>query len=145
MTDVELEYGENDLSADEYKQLRKDVGWKEICDNQIQKSIDASDYIVTVRHKKKIVGMARCLTDGVYIAYIFDVVVASSYQKCGIGKKIMNQVLDHFREQQEYLMQIVLLAVNREVEGFYQTLGFKKYPNLLNGAGMGMWINGKPY
>lgn len=145
MADAELFYGENDLSADEYKQLRKDAGWKDICDKQIQRSIDASDYIATARCNGKIVGMARCLTDNVYIAYVFDVVVASQYQKRGVGKKLMNQIMNHFQEQHDYLMQIVLLAVSHETEGFYKKLGFKRYPNLLNGAGMGMWIHGKPY
>ena len=54
MTDAELEYGENDLSADEYKQLRKDAGWKEICDNQIQKSIDASDILSQYGTRKEL-------------------------------------------------------------------------------------------
>lgn len=145
MVDIDIIYGENDLSADEYRLLREDAGWKTLPDEQIKASLEASNYVVTARKNGEIVGMARCLTDSVYIAYVFDVVVSGKYRSCGIGKIIMERVINHFIEENRFLMQIVLLAVSSDVEEFYKKIGFKRYPSLLNGAGMGMWINGKPY
>lgn len=136
---------ENNLTVDEYRLLRVDAGWKEINDEQIAQSIDACDYIVTARHGTQIVGMARCLTDGVYMAYVFDVIVHSEYRGKGIGRKMVEKVINHFETDNDYLMQIVLLAITADVEPFYRKMGFKKYPNILNGSGMGMWIHGKPY
>lgn len=140
-----LVFRENDLSAFEYKKLRKDAGWKDLDDNQIEKSINNSDYIVTVREEESIIAMARTISDGAYMTYIFDVVVSSEYRGCGIGKTMIEQIIEYYKNTTKDMMQIVLVAVSAEVEGFYKKIGFKKYPNLISGAGMGMWINGKPY
>ncbi len=140
-----LTYGENDLSVEEYKILRTDAGWKPIPDEQIRKSIDACNYSITVRKQDQIIGMARCLSDDVYMTYVYDVVVHSKFRGNNIGKTMMEKVISHYKDRCDYLMQIVLLAVTSDVEPFYKTLGFKRYPNLINGSGMGMWINGKPY
>ena len=141
----EVVFEENNLTVDEYKFLRSDAGWKEINDEQIARSIDACDYIVTARYGTQIVGMVRCLTDGVYMAYVFDVIVHSKYRGNGIGRKMVEKVINHFETDNNYLMQIVLLAITADIEPFYRKMGFKKYPNILNGSGMGMWIHGKPY
>lgn len=140
-----LIYSENNLSLEEYKILRADAGWKTIPDEQIKQSLNSCDYTIVVRNSNQIVGMARCLSDSVYITYIFDVVVHSEYRGRNIGKEMMRKVINHYKSRNSYLMQLVLLAVTSDVELFYKKLGFKKYPNLLNGSGMGMWINGKPY
>lgn len=143
--DDKLIYGENNLLVEEYKLLREEAGWKGMPEEQIKQSLNACDYIVTVRDADQIVGMARCLSDGVYMAYIFDVVVHRDYRGKNIGRSIIEKIICHYKDSNNYLMQIVLLAVTSDVEPFYKKLGFKRYPNLLNGAGMGMWINGKPY
>lgn len=140
-----LTYEENNLLVDEYKLLRADAGWKDMPEEQIRKSLNSCEYIVAVRDAGKIIGMARCLSDGVYMTYVFDVVVHRDYRGKNIGRSIIEKIVCHYKSVNSYLMQIVLLAVTSDVETFYKKLGFKKYPNLLNGAGMGMWINGKPY
>ncbi len=141
----EFFYSENDLSVEEYKLLRADAGWKNLPDDQIEQSLNSCDYVVSVRKGGQIAAMARCLSDGIYMAYIFDVVVYSEYRGRNIGKAMIEKVINHYKSGSNYLMQLVLLAVTSDVEPFYKKLGFKKYPNLLNGSGMGMWINGKPY
>ena len=79
------------------------------------------------------------------MAYVFDVIVHSEYRGKGIGRKMVEKLINHFETDNDYLMQIVLLAITADVEPFYRKMGFKKYPNILNGSGMGMWIHGKPY
>lgn len=142
---AEVIYSENDITIDEYKTLRENAGWKNLPDEQIVDSLLGTSLVITARSDDGIVGMARCVSDGAYMTYIYDVVVLDSYRTNGIGRKMIEMIIDHYKNKTKNLMQIVLIAIDANAEGFYKKLGFKKYPNLLSGPGMGIWINGKPY
>lgn len=142
---TEVIYSENDITIEEYKILRENAGWKSLPDEQIKESLLGTNYLVVARVEASIIGMARCISDGRYMTYIYDVVVLDQYRSRGIGKKMIETIIDHYRNMTQNLMQFVLVAIDSDAEAFYKKIGFKKYPNLLSGPGMGMWINGKPY
>lgn len=134
------------ISIADYKKIRADVGWFEMSNEQIEKTLRNSDYIVSVIIDNEAVGMARCVSDQVYMVFIYDVAVCKAYQHRGIGGFLIQNIIDHYKKISipGSPMQINLMAA-KGVEEFYKLQGFKKYPNLLNGSGMGQWINGKPY
>jgi ribosomal protein S18 acetylase RimI-like enzyme len=71
--------------------------------------------------ENKIVGVGRALADGCDCSYICDIAVHPKYQGIGLGKKIIQYLV----EKSEGHKKIILYS-NPGKEGFYQKLGFKK-------------------
>jgi predicted N-acetyltransferase YhbS len=61
------------------------------------------------------------LSDGKYYGAIYDVIVDPEYHGNGIGKLIMNDIID----QGKHMTYVTLFAVPGKLD-FYQRLGFKK-------------------
>ncbi|MEQ1656411.1 MAG: GNAT family N-acetyltransferase [Nitrospira sp.] len=66
-----------------------------------------------------LVGFGRVLTDFVYRATIWDVIVDEAYQKRGIGAEIVQRILHHPR-----LKKVELFWLCTRRPGFYEKLGF---------------------
>ena len=66
-----------------------------------------------------LVGFGRVLTDFVYRATIWDVIVEEAYQKQGIGAEIVQRILQHPR-----LKKVELFWLCTRRPGFYEKLGF---------------------
>jgi GNAT superfamily N-acetyltransferase len=67
----------------------------------------------------QLVGFGRVLTDFVYRATIWDVIVDEAYQKQGIGAEIVQRILQHPR-----LKRVELFWLCTRRPGFYEKLGF---------------------
>ncbi len=70
--------------------------------------------------KGKLIGCGRALSDEVYQAVLYDIVVHQDFRNSGIGTAIVKHLLDSIKAK-----NIILYAVPG-VEAFYGTLGFKK-------------------
>ena len=135
-----LQYLEG-INVDDYNRLRNEVGWGELPRQQAQIGLDNSSYVVSCNEQGKIVGTARVLWDGGYVAYIADVMVSPDYQRIGIGRRLMQMVMDYLRthvNEQWDIMTVLIAAKGKE--GFYKKFGFEKRPNEKLGAGMSQWI-----
>ena len=66
-------------------------------------------------------GFARVLTDYVFKAIVFDVIVAGDKRGEGLGKTLMSLVLNH--EKLRSVKQVELYCLP-ELSGFYEQLGF---------------------
>ncbi|MED1425669.1 GNAT family N-acetyltransferase, partial [Bacillus altitudinis] len=51
-----------------------------------------------VKDNNQIIGMGRIVGDGAIYFYIQDIVVHPEYQKNGIGKKIMNTLVEYLNQ-----------------------------------------------
>ncbi len=99
---MKIDYSSNEIiTKEEVIFVFSKVGWNKNPDN----IIDAfkHSYYVTARHKGKLVGFARAISDGYYYTGIYDVVVLPDYQKKGIGQNMMSQLLEKFRGQYIFL------------------------------------------
>ena len=67
----------------------------------------------------KLIGAGRALADGVDCSYICDVAIHPEYQGQGIGKKIINKLIEDSKEHQK----IILYSVPSK-EPFYENFGF---------------------
>lgn len=67
----------------------------------------------------RLVGFGRVLTDFVYRATIWDVIVDEAFQKQGIGAEIVQRILHHPR-----LKKVELFWLCTRRPGFYEKLGF---------------------
>lgn len=73
----------------------------------------------------KAVGMGRVISDGVADAYIQDLVVLADWRNSGVGKLILELLLDECRSRK--IAWIGLIAEPGK-EDFYSSLGFRSMP-----------------
>lgn len=81
--------------------------------------LDHSDVVLCAWDGDRLVGFGRVLTDFVYRATIWDVIVDQTYQKQGIGTELVQRILNHPR-----LKKVELFWLCTRRPGFYEKLGF---------------------
>ncbi|MCX8642196.1 MULTISPECIES: GNAT family N-acetyltransferase [unclassified Gilliamella] len=91
---------------------------------RFQAMLDNANLIITAWDKDTLVGIARCLTDFVYITYLADLAVDNRYQKQGIGKQLIKEVQNYTGLD----CAITLLAAPQAVE-YYGHIGFNCHPS----------------
>jgi len=106
------------------KQLQcvyESVGWNRHTTDVIQTIFDASNVICLAFQQEKVVGIGRALSDGVFNAAIYDVVVHRDFQGQRIGQAIMENLLG----QLENVSCVHLLSTTGN-EAFYSQFGLKR-------------------
>jgi GNAT superfamily N-acetyltransferase len=81
-----------------------------------------ANLVVTAWHGQRLVGLARTLTDFVYVGYLADLAVHAGYQRRGIGKGLIART----RAEMGPDSMLVLLAAPKAVE-YYPHLGFSRH------------------
>ena len=92
-----IQYVDN-ISAEEYMELRRKVGWCEFPLEEAQAGIDNAYMVKCVRNNAKAIGVVRLLWDGGYIAFLSDVIVIPEYQGRGIGRKLVEASISKLKE-----------------------------------------------
>ncbi|SCY71834.1 Acetyltransferase (GNAT) domain-containing protein [Lachnospiraceae bacterium XBB2008] len=131
----------NDITAEEYMDLRKHVGWTEFPLEEARACIDNAYMVLGVRDDEKAIGVVRLLWDGGYIAYLSDVIVAEGYRGQGIGRTLVQACIDSLKKDLKpgYKVKMNLNSAKGK-EGFYEKFGFRQRPNEDAGAGMDQWF-----
>ncbi len=80
---------------------------------------------VFVRDSDELIGYGRAISDGVYRAILDDIVVDENYRKQGIGKLIMENLLEQLKGVEQ-----LFLNTKPELEYFYEVHGFAKSKGL---------------
>ena len=88
---------------------------------RVQRMIDNSDIIISAWDDKKMIGLARAITDYSYCCYLSDLAVDKEYQNQGIGKHLVNKLQIILGEEPS----LVLLSSPGAIE-FYPRIGFEK-------------------
>ena len=88
---------------------------------KIRRAYQKSYRYVTAWDSDRIVGAGRMISDGECYAWIHDVAVLDSYRKQGIGRKILEKII----EGNEGLL--IGLTSSFEAVDFYTKLGFNKH------------------
>jgi ribosomal protein S18 acetylase RimI-like enzyme len=122
-------------TPEEYVELRKMVGWSIPDRTAIAPSLRNSHCGICARAQGKIVGMARIIGDGGMVYYIQDVIVDPSRQGQGIGKRLMDRVMEYIRRHAVEHTIVGLMAASGKEE-FYERYGFTRRPSDKFGAGM---------
>lgn len=128
------------LNVEEYNNLREQVGWEKKNPVLVERAIKNSTIVKRAISENCVVGMARAIGDGMSYLLV-DVVVSSKYQKCGIGKMLVNSIIKDVKENTlvgEY-STINLISI-KGMEEFYEKCGFESVPFGYNGDGMRMKI-----
>jgi GNAT superfamily N-acetyltransferase len=132
---------ENRLDIDTYLFLRESVAFKTLKKEQAKRALQNSIITITAYIDGKVCGMGRIVGDGAVICYIQDLVVHPDYRGMGVGKEIMNtlmqKVIDMTEEGSEMMLSL-MCAKGREE--FYEHFGFIQRPTDSLGPGMIKYI-----
>jgi len=91
-------------------------------------AIHGSDFLVIAQENGTLIGLARAISDDASVVYIQDILVRPSHQGRGIGKGLVEAILDRY----QHVRQKVLLTDDRpEQLRFYASLGFKNTRDLV--------------
>lgn len=132
---------EDHITSEEYMDLRRMVGWMEFPLEEAKNCVENAYMVICVRDDDKAIGVVRLLWDGGYVAFLSDVIVAPEYQKQGIGKKLVESVIQRIKDDMKPGFKVKLnLNAAKGKEPFYEKLGFKVRPNEDTGAGMDQWL-----
>lgn len=93
--------------------------------------LNNANLTISAWHGKRLVGIARSLTDFGYVAYLADLAVDADYQQGGIGRRLIQETQGRLWPE----CMIVLLAAPK-ANDYYPKLGFEPNPRgwMLKGA-----------
>lgn len=83
-----------------------------------------ANLVVTAWDVDQLVGIARTLTDFVYVAYLADLAVSLAYQKRGVGRQLIAETAARLGPR----AKIVLLAAPQAI-AYYPHIGFRQHPS----------------
>ena len=135
----------DDLTTEEYMELRKKVGWMEFPLEEARACVENAYMTLCVRDDKKAIGLVRLLWDEGYVAFLSDVIVDPAYQGRGIGRRLVEACIQKIREKMKpgYKVKLTLNSA-RGKEAFYEKFGFRERPNENAGPGMDQWLTMDP-
>lgn len=84
-------------------------------------ALQHSNPVISAWDDDRLIGFARAISDGIYRATIWDVVIHPDYQGAGLGRKLVETVLSHphvNRVERVYLM-------TTHQQSFYEKIGFE--------------------
>jgi ribosomal protein S18 acetylase RimI-like enzyme len=117
-------------SYEEYKAICIGVGWEEFMNFEVaEKALNNSLYSVVITVNEEAVAMGRIVGDGHIYFYIQDIAVLPEHQKQGLGKMIMEHLMQYLHEKAPEKAFIGLFAAEGTLD-FYQKHGLNQYEGL---------------
>ncbi len=125
---MKIEYREALPDPLQYKTLFDSTGWNARYGaniEELQSALKASWHTVCASDADNLVGFGRVVSDGVLYAVIFDLIVAPEYQRRGIGRQMLNRLIDKCRAAG--IRDIQLFCAEGKID-FYRKAGFTVRP-----------------
>ena len=115
----------NELTAEDFIYLWESV-WDEAPEiEQVKLAMDNTLFRVSIYDNDKLIAMARVIGDKGLDYYIKDVVVIPEYQKKGVGRLLINELLKYINDNGIKNTEIfVELCAMPKVIPFYKKFGF---------------------
>lgn len=110
-----------ELNLQELREVYRSVGWMKHDEEVIRTVFEASTHKVFAVKEGVVIGFARALSDGIFNAAIYDVVVHKQHQGEGIARLLLERILDELKE----VSCIHLISTTGNM-AFYEKCGFKK-------------------
>jgi GNAT superfamily N-acetyltransferase len=126
--------------VEEYQRLRQSVGWHTLAPEQIAVGLKHSLFSVTALHQNQAIGCGRIVGDSQIYFYIHDVIVMPPFQGQGLGRLIMDKLMNYINLAAPAGAFIGLKASAPRLEQFYGHYGLKRQPD--EKPFMEMWNNG---
>ena len=127
----------NELSAEEFIILWETVWGQAPTLEQTKLAMEHTLFRVSIFDDDKIIAMARMIGDMGLNYYIKDVIVRPEYQGKGIGRMLINELLEFVNSNgiRDTSIFVELCAMPDKIP-FYEKFGFEARPNEELGSGM---------
>ena len=104
--------------------LYQAVGWINYTNQpqMLEQALPHSLAVYLAFDGEKIVGLIRLVGDGFSSVFVQDLIVLPSYQRQGIGRSLMKEALEDYKDA--YQVQLVTEQTEKNV-GFYRSIGFE--------------------
>ena len=116
---------ESNLDGQEFIEVlnRSTLGKRRPVDDfkRITEMCKNANLIVTARLDRKLIGVARSITDFAYCTYLSDLAVDKDYQKKGIGKRLIEET-----KRQTPQAKLILLSAPAAID-YYPKIGMKRH------------------
>jgi GNAT superfamily N-acetyltransferase len=107
---------------EEYIRIRVAAGLSGRTQKAAKIGLENSLYAVHIKYRDEIIGIGRVIGDGGCFFEIVDVAVVPEHQRKGVGKMIMNSLMDYLKNNAPKSAYVSLIA---DQPGFYPQFGFK--------------------
>lgn len=103
--------------------LYQAVGWVMYTRDpaKLKRALAQSLMILGAYDGDRLVGLIRAVGDGETILFIQDLLVLPNYQRQGIGRQLVNALVDHFPEVRQ---RVLLTDDQPDTRAFYEKIGF---------------------
>jgi ribosomal protein S18 acetylase RimI-like enzyme len=98
-------------------------GWNESYQREIHKDNFAAFDTQIIKYKEQEIGYIAIKETGKEI-YIENLLIVEEFQNLGIGKEIMEKVIEKASSEKK-LMRLQVFKINSNAQRFYQKLGFE--------------------
>ena len=105
--------------------LYASVGWSNYTNRpqQLEQAFHQSLLVIVAYDDEELVGLIRAVGDGLTIVFIQDLLVYPHYQRQGIGRSLLEQTLERFKDV--YQIQLATEQSDKNL-AFYRELGFRR-------------------
>ncbi len=121
---------EKRLAPSAVQDLCASVGWSRRESDLIARALANSIAVVSAWQEGIMVGFARATGDKVFNATVWDVAVRPTYQRRGIGRLLMKELL---KELDSYNIPLITLYADPGRDSFYRRFGFSTDPSGIRG------------
>ena len=114
------------LNIKQIESLRDSVGWhRHRGEKKWNEILSKSFFVYSIWDGDKMIGMGRILEDGVMCMF-YDIVVHRDYQGKGVGKMIMNNLINKVKDKNYTSIGLFATPENKEfLIPFYKKYGFE--------------------
>lgn len=114
-----LTYSEKPIKASDVMRLYQDAGWWQEREEGDIEPMLSNGQSVGAWDGDTLIGFARAVTDGIFRAYIEDVVIHSAYQRDGIGTRVVSRLLESLAH-----IDVISLFCEKHLIPFYKKTNF---------------------
>ena len=126
---MEITIKEYRFDREETLRLYESVGWTAYTaePEKLQSAFENSLSVLGAFDGEKLLGIIRAVGDGASIVFIQDILVFPEYQRNGVGRALMNALLEKYRGVRQ--IELATDDVPETLE-FYKALGFQEMSEL---------------
>ncbi len=125
-----VEEDKKGIALSDIHPLIESVGWGKNyyeTEEKWKRVLERSSYIGYVKQQGKVIAFGRILEDGVMCMF-YDVCVHPNYQRQGIGKAVMNHLINKVKDKGYVSVGLFVWEGNKTASEFYNKLGFEFSP-----------------
>lgn len=114
------------ISPSELAELFRSSGIRRPVDDpaRLKMMLENANLLIGAYAVRRLVGVARALTDFSYCCYLSDLAVAKGYQHHGIGRELVNRIKRRVGDQ-----SMLLLLSSPEAMAYYPKIGLEAVAN----------------